>query len=220
MSEQKLEDKDKEKEEIELESDNYLLNFLDSLYAGIIAFSFTIIYSTLVKPNELVAVNIVERSILFLMAFVFIVADWTGSRALTWDYPYLSKNYFARARVFIDILIGCLYFCLIILASLQSSLYILIFSMVFLLGAGWSYVIRFEYRNYQFYETKIKEDPRLEAIKLTHLILALAWFAIWFVDVLLVEDRWTNTAVFPVVVTSFWLTLILFKGFCWIRLGK
>lgn len=219
MSEQKLDDKPRIEKEAELESDNYLLNFLDSLYAGIIAFSFTIIYSTLVTENELTQIDMVKHLILFIMAFAFIVADWTGSRALTQDYRYLAKNYFARARLLIDILIGCLYFVLVILASLLSNWYLLIFAVVFILGASWSCLIRFEYKGSKFV-TKIKEDPRLKAITVTHLILTAVFFFAWFISIASLKDRWTNTDVFWGVILVFWPIFIAFKIFCWIKLSK
>jgi hypothetical protein len=229
MVEQKLDDKNKKETEARLESDNYLLNFLDSLYAGIIAFSFTIIYSTLVKQNELISENIVEHLILFLMAFAFIIADWTGSRALANDYQYLSKSYYARARVVIDIMIGCLYFVLIICASLLSSTYIFVFSIVFCLGAIWTSLIRVEYKELEFFEKKIGDkpsfkeqievDPRLQAIKWTHVILTVIFLIFWVIACFS-QKPWTNTGVLWGVITSFWSVFILFKIFCWIKLPK
>ncbi len=220
MNEQRADDNDKRLAEVELETDNYLLGFLDSLYAGIIAFSFTIVYGTLVKQNQLIPVDMEKHLILFLMALVFIVADWTGSRALVKDYPYVSKNMFARARVFIDVLIGCLYFALVIFASVLSSLYVVGFCVVFLLGAIWTYIIRLEYREYSDYLEQIKKDPRLKFIKATHLLLTVIFAGAWCVVAGYEADSWTNTWAFAVVITAFWSIFTVYKILCWIRWPK
>lgn len=161
----------------------FLTNFLDTLYAATIAFSFTIIHNVSKGCHFPFSDDVWAKIVLFVVALTYIVRDWVGARLINKDYPYLIANLSGKLRFICDFLVAILFFVLISCASRQSSFYILSLAGIIFTGALWATFLKQEYSN-KFLASPakketVKYDLRLHGILITHYVASFALGALW-----------------------------------------
>jgi hypothetical protein len=168
--------------------DRSLLGFLDSLFAGAVAFAFAIGGDRTLK--ELAAVNpgariapleVIARLGPAIVAVICVIDDWVNARPLLENYPYRATfpRIRVRARLWIDIVIHGIAFLWISAAMMLSAAWYLAFAAaIWALGWLWAVLTLWEY--------KPTDVHQLNAITKSHgwigLILAVAALIIWMCD--------------------------------------
>lgn len=146
-----------------------ILGFLDSLYAGAIAFAVSVVAPKIDK-NGIPNVPLFLSEILpVLVAIVWIIDDWVCARLILQKRGYPENSYSAIARLAIDISIMGLSFALILSAlPFRPGWYFTIFACILILGLVWALMLRREAKG-----LSVRARGEIVAILISHRIPAV-----------------------------------------------